>query len=61
MHSTQTWTAHRLELGRHAFEIITQRGTRITLEWFDGGGFVASHAVWRVGGRVVRVEEAGSG
>jgi len=61
MHNAQTWTARPLELGRHTFEIITRHETRITLEWFDGGGFVGSHAVWRVGGRVVRVDEAGSG
>jgi len=60
MHSQHAWTVRRLELGRHAFEMVTRLGTRITLEWFDGGGFVASHAVWRVDGRVVRVDEAGS-
>jgi hypothetical protein len=59
MHNEQTWTVRRLELGRHAFELVTRTGARITLEWFDGGGFVASHAVWRVAGRVVRVDEAG--
>ncbi|HMJ14781.1 MAG TPA: hypothetical protein VK524_25390 [Polyangiaceae bacterium] len=41
--------------------MVTRSGARITLEWFDGGGFVASHAVWRLAGRVVRVDEAGSG
>jgi hypothetical protein len=61
MNCQQNWTVRRLELGRHTFELVTRHGTRITLEWFDGGGFVASHAVWRVDGRVVRVDEAGSG
>jgi hypothetical protein len=60
MHSQQAWTVRPLDLGRHALELVTRHGTRITLEWFDGGGFVASHAVWRVDGRVVRVDEAGS-
>lgn len=61
MNSQQTWTVRRLELGRHAFEIITPSGARIELELLDGGGFVASVGVWRVGGTVVRVGEAGSG
>lgn len=53
------WTATPLDLGRTAFEVTTPLGTRIRLELFDGGGFVASIGVWRIAGWVARIAEAG--
>jgi len=59
MHSTR-WTVRRLELGRHVVELAAPRLPPVRLEVYDGGGFVPSHAVWRIEGRVAAVLVAGS-
>lgn len=54
------WTLRPLDLGRWRLELADAR-VPVALEWYEGGGYVASYGVWRVAGRAVRVVEAGSG
>ncbi len=55
------WTIRPLELGRTAVTLRAELGALVRLEVYDGGGFCSSNAVWRIEGRVVRIEEGGVG
>lgn len=49
------WTVRPLELGRTAVE---HAALRLCLEVYDGGGIVGAHGLWRIAGRLVRLEVA---
>lgn len=49
------WTIRVLELGRTACELILEDGIVLCLEVYDGGGHVASHGLWRIGGKLAAI------
>lgn len=55
----RAWT--RITLGLHALKLHAPDGPEIVLQLFDGGGHCASHAAWRVAGKVVAMVEAVQG
>jgi hypothetical protein len=58
--SPHHWTIRPIELGRTACELVVN-GRRICLEVYDGGGYCAGHGLWRIGGRLIAIVEAGQG
>jgi hypothetical protein len=51
------WTLRSIDLGHWRLELVHTR-VPVALEWFEGGGYAASYAAWRVCGRLAVVIEA---
>lgn len=45
--------------GTLALTFASRAGVELELQWLEGGGYVPSVAVWRVGRRVAAIAEAG--